>query len=252
MNGSGADALNLLIADAMVPSVGDPAQCAGWVRAGTMDEAKDGPDDALDPRGPERRCIATREVKPKAELLRFVVGPDDRLLADPAERLPGRGLWLTPRRDIVAAAAAKGLFAKAAGQRVLLPADLAGEVESLLRQRCLGLIGLARRAGVLVTGFEKTREALRAGRAGIVLAARDGAADGRAKLAALAAVGSVPVVALLDSDELSATLGREGVVHAALAAGGMAERLMREVRRLEGMQEQECGSNSSRRRQGPT
>ena len=256
MNETGADALTLPIADAMGPleslargkrERGDPAQGAGWVRALADDDSPDAPE----PRGPERRCIATREVKPKAELLRFVVGPDDRLLPDPAERLPGRGLWLTPRRDIVAAAAAKGLFAKAAGQRVVLPADLAGEVEGLLRQRCLGLIGLARRAGALVTGFEKTREALKAGRARIVLAARDGAEDGRAKLAALAAAGSVPVVSLFDGHELSAALGREGVVHAALAAGGMAERLMREVRRLEGMQEQDCGG-SSRRRQEPT
>src|SRR5215470_16851648 len=135
--------------------------------------------------GPLRRCLVTREVRPKAELLRFVVGPEDRLLPDPAERLPGRGLWLTARRDIVATAAAKGLFAKAAGRRVVLPNDLAGEVERLLRARCLALLGLARRAGQLRTGFEKVREELKAGRAGLLLAARDGASDGRQKLAAL-------------------------------------------------------------------
>ncbi len=203
-------------------------------------------------RGPTRRCLATREVRPKAELLRFVVGPDDRLVADPAERLPGRGLWLTPRRDIVAAAAAKGLFAKAAGRRVAVPANLAGEVEGLLSQRCLGLLGLARRAGVVRTGFEKAHAELKAGRAGLLLAASDGAADGRAKLATLAAVASppVPVVALFDSEALSAALGHEGVVHATLAAGGMATRLLREVGRLEGMREPKDG-DAGRRRQGP-
>src|ERR1700747_3489842 len=113
--------------------------------------------EADDLRGPLRRCLASREVRPKAELLRFVVGPDDRLLPDPAERLPGRGLWLTPRRDIVASAAARGLFAKAAGRRVVVPAGLADEVERLLRQRCVGLFGLARRAGQLRSGFEKAR-----------------------------------------------------------------------------------------------
>jgi predicted RNA-binding protein YlxR (DUF448 family) len=184
--------------------------------------------------GPLRRCLVSREVRPKVELLRFVVGPDDRLLPDPAERLPGRGLWLTPRRDIVASAAAKGLFAKAAGRRVAVPARLADEVERLLRQRCLGLLGLARRAGQLRSGFEKAREDLRAGRAGALLAAADGAADGRGKLAALA--GDCPVVDLFTSAELSAALGRDGVVHATVAAGGMAQRLLREVDRLRGMQ----------------
>jgi uncharacterized protein len=190
--------------------------------------------EAVDLRGPLRRCLASREVRPKAELLRFVVGPDDRLLPDPAERLPGRGLWLTPRRDIVATAAARGLFAKAAGRRVVVPAGLADEVERLLRQRCLSLLGLARRAGQLRSGFEKAREDLRAGRAGVLLAAADGAADGRGKLTALA--GSCQVVDLFTSAELSAALGRDGVVHATVATGGMAQRVLREVDRLRGMQ----------------
>ena len=53
-----------------------------------------------EPKGPLRRCLVTREVRPKPELLRFVVGPDQTLVFDPAERLPGRGLWLTARRDM--------------------------------------------------------------------------------------------------------------------------------------------------------
>src|SRR4051812_13786313 len=52
--------------------------------------------------GPLRRCVATRAVKPKSELLRFVVGPGDVLVPDVAGRLPGRGLWITPARDIMA------------------------------------------------------------------------------------------------------------------------------------------------------
>jgi len=199
-----------------------------------MVAAEQGEESDAEASGPLRRCLVTREVRPKAELLRFIVGPDERLIADPAERLPGRGLWLIPRRDIVERAIAKGLFAKGAGRRVAVPADLAGEVEWLLRRRCLALMGLARRAGQLRTGFEKVREDLRAGRIALLLAAKDGAADGRNKLAALA--GKLPVIALFDSAELSAALGVDGVVHAGLAAGGMAERLLRECERLQGMQ----------------
>lgn len=206
----------------------------GTGRGDPADGALEGAAEDVEAEGPLRRCLVTREVRPKAELLRFVVGPEDRLMPDPAERLPGRGLWLTPRRDIVAAAAAKGLFAKAAGRRVVLPSDLAGEVERLLRGRCLALLGLARRAGQLRTGFEKVREDLKAGRAGLLLGARDGAPDGRQKLLALA--GGRREVALFDGAELSAALGREKVVHAVVAQGGMVERLRRELDRLQGMQ----------------
>jgi ribosomal protein L7Ae-like RNA K-turn-binding protein len=104
---------------------------------------------------------------------------------------------------------------------------------ALMSQRCLDLVGLARRAGQVICGFEKVRDALRNGRVGIVLAAADGAADGRGKLKALA--GELPILALFTGAELSAALGRENVVHAALVPGRLAERLNIESARLAGL-----------------
>src|SRR6185437_2963182 len=132
--------------------------------------------------GPLRRCLVTGESRAKAELLRFVVAPDGRLVADVAGRLPGRGLWLTPRRDILALAVTKRLFARAARQAVLVEDGLAERVEALLAERCRDHIGLARRAGQAVMGFVKGQAALAAGKAGVLVAAADVAGDGRGKL----------------------------------------------------------------------
>jgi len=118
-------------------------------------------------------------VRAKAALVRFVVAPDGTLVPDVAARLPGRGLWLTARRDIVEAAMAKRLFGRAARKPVTVSADLADRVELLLRQRCADLIGLARRSGKAVAGYEKVRSALRDGDAAILLAAADGGEGGR-------------------------------------------------------------------------
>jgi hypothetical protein len=183
--------------------------------------------------GPLRRCIVTREVLPKELLVRFVIDPAGTVVPDVAGKLPGRGLWVKAERAALANAVAKKLFAKAARQPVNLPADLVDRTAALLAQRCLDLIGLARRAGEVVCGFEKVRDALRNGRVGILLAAGDGAADGRGKLKALA--GERPVLALFTGAELSAALGRENVVHAALAQGRLAERLTVESARLAGL-----------------
>src|SRR5580692_10481389 len=60
---------------------------------------------------PERRCIVTGEVMPQARLIRFVAGPAGEIVPDVAGNLPGRGLWLTARHDIVERAVAKRLFA---------------------------------------------------------------------------------------------------------------------------------------------
>lgn len=174
----------------------------------------------------------TGEVRPKAELVRFVVAPDGQLVPDIAGKLPGRGLWLTARRDIVATALTKRLFARAARQKVIVGNELASRVEILLAERCREQIGLARRAGQAVMGFAKVEAALAQGKAGLLLAAADGAADGRGKLKALAP--GLPLVEQLTGSELGAAFGREHVVHAAVAPGPLARALIAEAARLAG------------------
>ena len=194
--------------------------------AATGGESRDSDRDA-----PRRRCIVTRAVRPREELLRFVVGPDDRVVPDPAAVLPGRGLWLSPRREVLERAIAKNAFARAAKGPARADAALLDQIPDLLLRRCLSLIGLARRAGQAVAGFEKAADALRRGRAGLLLEACDAAANGRGKLAALAR--DLPVVGIFTRAELGEAFGRDFIVHAAVG-GSFAERLRTEAARLAG------------------
>jgi uncharacterized protein len=195
--------------------------------------------------GPERRCLASGEVRPKRELIRFVVGPDGSVVPDVDGRLPGRGLWLTPRRDMINNACARNLFAKAARAPARAPADMADQVERLLRRRCLDLLGLARRGGAVASGFDAASAWLGNGSAALLLQAEDAAEGGRGKLRALARAHGVPVVEVFGAEELGRALGREALVHVALAAGGIATRLREELARLDGLREQapqECAA----------
>ena len=193
----------------------------------------------------QRRCLASGRVMPKDQLLRFVVGPEGQVVPDLAERLPGRGLWLLARRDMMQAACKKNLFAKAAKRHVRLPSDLADQVDLLALRRCLDQLGLARRAGAVFVGFEKVKSALRADRVGLLLQASDAAADGRNKLRSLAqAVGQdVPVEAFCDGAVLGAALGREAAVHVGIARGRFAAGLLRDLRRLAGLRG--CGEQGN-------
>jgi len=182
--------------------------------------------------GATRRCIVTGAIRPKAELLRCVVGPDGQVVPDIAGRLPGRGLWLTARRDIVVTAAAKRIFARAARSQVGVDDGLADRIEQLLAKRCCEILGLARRAGQAVAGFEKVRSLVASGGAKVLVEAADGGGDSRAKLAALAP--ALPVIARLSCAELSAALGREHVAHAALMPGRLAAAFVGEAARLGG------------------
>ena len=57
--------------------------------------------------GPLRRCIVTRERLPKERMIRFVVAPDNVLIPDLAATLPGRGMWLSARADVLETARAQ-------------------------------------------------------------------------------------------------------------------------------------------------
>lgn len=202
-----------------------------------MLEADDEIAEMLPERGPQRRCLASGEVLPKERLLRFVVGPAGELMADPASRLPGRGLWLKPERAIIERAVTRRLFARAAKTPVRVPDDLIDRLLSQERRRLVDLIGLARRAGLAVAGFEKVRAALAAGQVALLFEASDGAADGREKLLQQArhSAPGLRVARLLDAATLGQAIGREAVVHLALLPGGLTQRLEQALDRIVAM-----------------
>jgi len=180
-------------------------------------------------RSPLRRCIVTATVADRDGMIRFAVSPEGGVVPDLEGSLPGRGMWVTAQRDVLDKAVAKNLFAKAARRKVRVDPALTDLVEALLKRRCLDTLGLGRRAGVAVAGFEKVREALRSAKPGVLIAASDGAQDGRAKMRALA--GEAPVVELFDSADLGHAFGRDHAVHAMLAPGRLAGRFRAECRR---------------------
>ena len=179
---------------------------------------------------PERRCVVTGEVQPKAGLIRFVVGPDGMVVPDFAGKLPGRGLWVTAERAVVEKAS-KGAFARGAKAPVTVPEGLADVIEAGLAKRVVETLSLARKAGAAVAGFEKVKDWLEAGKAQVLVQASDGSDRGKGKLWT---PQGARWFGCLTSSELGLAFGRDSVVHAALAAGGLAERVVEEAAKLSG------------------
>ncbi|SDH38279.1 RNA-binding protein [Roseospirillum parvum] len=207
----------------------DPSGDLGAVRDGVVRGMAEG-------RDPERRCIVSRQRRPQSAMIRFVLDPSDRVVADLAATLPGRGLWLSASRDVIETATRKRLFHKAARRPVTVPDDLAAGIERALARRCQELLGLARRAGQAVAGHDKVRAWLDSEPVALLLSARDGSAAECERMAR-AAAGKAPQaarVALLDGAELGQPLGWPRAVHVAVRAGGLARRLTVETSRLAG------------------
>lgn len=182
----------------------------------------------------ERRDLVSHQVMDESRLIRFVAGPDGQVVPDLGRKLPGRGLWVEASRASVEAAVKKNGFTRSAKTKLTARADLADVVERLLVRRCLDQLGLARREGVLISGFEKSAAAIRSGKAAWVIEAADGSADGRGKILALARHQTVKICGAFGADDLSLALGLENAIHAVLLAGGRADRWTLEVERLAG------------------
>ena len=188
----------------------------------------------------ERRDLVSGEVMPEERLVRFVAGPEGVVVPDVARKLPGRGLWVAASREAVDQAARKGGFSRAAKAKLSAPADLADQVENLLKSRLLSGLGLARRAGDLILGYEKTAQAIEQGKTAWLVEAADGAQDGRRKLlqstrrAADAGLRTPRLFGVFSSEELGLALGLGNVIHVALLAGRGADRWTIDVERLSG------------------
>jgi uncharacterized protein len=178
-----------------------------------------------------RMCAVTRQVLPIDELIRFVVSPQSEVMADLKRKLPGRGLWVTASRQVVAEAVKRHQFGKGFKREVRVAPTLAADTETLLVRSVVEALAMAAKAGQVVAGFSKVEGALAQRQAQTsvhaLIHASDGAADGIRKLDAIVRqnTGNIeesspfPVVTALTSEQLDLALGRSNVIHAALLAG---------------------------------
>lgn len=185
--------------------------------------------------GTERRCLVTGEVQPKAGLIRFVLGPDGMVVPDLAEKLPGRGFWLTADRTVIEKAVAKGAFSRGAKAQATPPEGLIELIETGLARRVIELVSLGRKSGVAVAGFEKVKDWLAAGRVKVLLQASDGSERGKGKLWT---PEGARWFGCLTASELGLAFGRDHVIHSALSKGELADKVIRDAGRLNGLRGQ--------------
>jgi predicted RNA-binding protein YlxR (DUF448 family) len=189
----------------------------------------------------ERRCVLTGESKSRADLIRLVIGPDETIVPDLAEKLPGRGVWITADRGLLEKALTSGKLtgsiARSLKTKVSKNAadeNFAERLKVLLEKRCLARLGLEQRAGNVVTGFDKIKTEMTSKnqrKAHVLLTASDGSEDSKRKMHRV--IGDVAVTASpFDREALSQVLGKDNVVHALVFESGGAKILAAEISRL--------------------
>ena len=186
-----------------------------------------------------RQCAVTRERLELDALIRFVRGPDGTVVPDLLGKLPGRGAWVTARREVLSDGLEKNVFSRAFKAPSMPMDGLLEEVERQLLKRCKGLLGMAKKGGLAVLGFDQVRAYIRKDEPGWLLEASDGAEDGRNKVHFLAKAiyEDVKVAGALSSAELGVAFGREHVIHALLEQGSLSDAFSIAYQRLIGFRD---------------
>ncbi|HZV21422.1 MAG TPA: RNA-binding protein [Hyphomicrobiales bacterium] len=193
---------------------------------------------------PVRTCIVERTRKEKPTLLRFVISPDNEVVPDIKGNLPGRGVWVTSKKEVVAEAVRRHAFERAFRKPVSVNANLPGLVEELFKRSALERLSICTKAGLVVAGFSKVEAALNRGEIVGLLHAKDAAADGKAKLdrkflASGLGKGPIGPKNLFSSAEISLATGGTNVIHAGVKEGGAARAFFEALDRLSGY----CGGD---------
>lgn len=193
----------------------------------------------------ERRCVLSGRRGARDELVRLAVSPDGAVLPDALAKAPGRGAWIGVDRAALEAALSDGKLKGALSRafktgKLDIADDLAERTEQALLRALLDRLGLEMRAGKLILGSDRIANEARMGKVAALYHAADAGEDGSRKLDQAWRVGTdaegsrlAGIRLPLDRAALSVALGRDNVVHLALADRASAERVAIPLRRLQ-------------------
>ncbi len=178
-----------------------------------------------------RKCIATGQIKPKTELLRFVKTPDSRLVPDFNKKLEGRGLYVSISKKALKTALDKNLFIKSIHLHLKIEDDFLNMVEHLLYKRGLDSINLARKAGALVTGFEKVKDKILKNKVAFLIEAQDASQDGMQKIEAISK--GLEIINVYNTQDLDMAMDKVNTVHVAVLKSDIAKMVYENLKRYQ-------------------
>jgi len=182
---------------------------------------------------PLRSCLGCREVRPKDELLRFVLDPEGMLYPDVSRKLPGRGSYTCFSRVCLESALKRKQFNRSfKGEVKLLPeAELLALIVKIMEEKISSLLALANKAGKAVSGSDKVMDTLRKGEAAILIVAADTSGESKAKFLATADRFGVETFMFSMKDRLGGPLGKETRTAIAVHKGSFAGTLQTDLKR---------------------
>jgi predicted RNA-binding protein YlxR (DUF448 family) len=184
---------------------------------------------------PERTCIGCRGVFQKEEVVRLVAAPGG-IVVDYREKLPGRAVYVCPRRQCIEKALTRDSLSRGLRTPVKPPAldDFIGRLTECIMAKIRSLMAMSAKAGELAAGYSAVQDALEKNRAALLVFAKD-LSDGTHEKLERVRSGTLRVTTLFTREEMGLILNRELVGVVAILNKGFADAVWRESKRLKSL-----------------
>lgn len=184
---------------------------------------------------PERTCIGCRGVYHKDHVVRLVAGQGG-IIVDYREKLPGRAVYVCPRRlciekAMIRDAASRGFRAPV---KSLAPEELIAQLAESMYAKIRSLLAMAAKAGKLAAGYSAVQDAQGKNRIELLIVATDLADGTREKLERGSSV-SERRITMFTREEMGGILNRELIGVVAFLDKGFADAVWKESERLKSL-----------------
>lgn len=184
---------------------------------------------------PMRTCTGCGQKKEKAQMVRVVVDPSGRLIADLKGSMPSRGAYVCPDSRCILKASTDRLARslKVGNDTVKTVAGLHDTISAAYRRRVFSLLGQARKSGRMTCGTNLVEGELRRGgdEAWLGLLAEDASPDIVEKIERAFKAASVPYRTFAGKEELGNAVGESPRSVVLVKDGGMAGAIQESVDR---------------------
>ena len=179
---------------------------------------------------PMRKCLVTGISFDKKELIRFVVDPKNKLIADLDYSLPGKGYWVKTDRQIILKALRTNIFIKTIKKKISIDINLISSIEVQIKQKIIQQISISRKAGQAIFGFEKIKSLSFRNTVKLLIQASDGSEKEKKRIL----TKSIPNIIddCLTGSELGKPFAREKVIHCAVLESQLSENIIFNANRL--------------------
>lgn len=188
-----------------------------------------------DKKGAQRTCVACREALDKNQMIRYVVAPDGKVLVDYRQKLPGRGAYTCVNTDCISKAITRQAFSRSFRGRCknIDYDDLEAQLLKAVECRIEGLLGMARKAGIVTSGSSMVLAQLRKAQCdfGLIMLANDISEDIGNKIEAAAGRRQITCIRVFNKDKIGQILGKEERSVVGFLSGALVEAMLTELSR---------------------